>query len=88
MPKQSKKCALCESREGELNPQVFCDYDIQERKMIVKDVKVKQSLLYLKQCICPTCKRAMDIRTIMNLLVNQSKDSEEVSLGGTLDSLG
>ena len=41
MPKQSKKCALCESREGELNPQVFCDYDIQERKMIVKDVKVK-----------------------------------------------
>lgn len=40
VPKPSKKCAICESHVGEMKPQVICDYDVQTRKMIVKDVKV------------------------------------------------
>lgn len=40
LPKPSSKCALCESKEGTMNPQVVCDYDIEKRKMQIKQVKV------------------------------------------------
>lgn len=40
MPKISKKCSICENNEGKMNAQVFCDYDLEGRKMIIKSVKV------------------------------------------------
>ena len=40
MSNQCKTCSICESEEGQMTPQVFCDYDLQTKRMIVKDVKV------------------------------------------------
>lgn len=78
LPKASKVCSICEGNEGEMSPQVVCDYDLEKRKMIVKDVKVLKIELNNKQCVCSSCKRAMNIHNVMNLLVNEPKDSEQV----------
>ena len=48
MPKQSKTCSICESEEGQMTPQVFCDYDLQTKRMIVKDVKVFINMYLIK----------------------------------------
>ena len=48
MPKQCKKCSICESAEGQMTAQVFCDYDLQMKRMIVKDVKVFTEMHLIK----------------------------------------
>ena len=48
MPKQCKKCSICESAEGQMTAQVFCDYDLQMKRMIVKDIKVFTEMHLIK----------------------------------------
>ena len=48
MPNQCKACSICESEEGQMTPQVFCDYDLQTKRMIVKDVKVFINMYLIK----------------------------------------
>ena len=63
-----------------MTAQVFCDYDLQMKRMIVKDIKVFTEMHLIKQCVCPLCKQAMNIHSVMTLLANESKDSEEVNI--------
>lgn len=48
MSNQCKTCSICESEEGQMTPQVFCDYDLQTKRMIVKDVKVFINMCLIK----------------------------------------
>ena len=40
VPKDSNKCAICSSTEGEMTPQVVCKVDLQKRSLAVVGVKV------------------------------------------------